>query len=383
MVQPATAFLLDALKDNKPEQGQLQTRLLEMNLVNAPQVADAILGNDMFSHYDRARIAALCEQAGLSQRALEHYDDPEAVKRVIVNIVATPNFSQDWLTGFFGRLSLEQSLDCLDAMLKTNIRQNLAAVVQIATKYSDLLGPVRLIDLFEKYKTSEGLFYYLGSIVNLSEDQDVNFKYIEAATKMGQFAEVERICRDSSKSNRVLTIVLFANQLLDFYNPEKVRNFLKEAKLTEQLPLIIVCDRFNFIHELVLYLYQNQQFKSIEVYVQRVNPARTPAVIGGLLDVDCDESIIKNLLTTVNPASVPIDELVAEVESRNRLKILLPFLEATLAAGNQQQAVYNALAKIYIDSNNAPEKFLKENDQYDTLIVGKWPLALVQCPKLC
>jgi clathrin heavy chain len=199
MVQPATAFLLDALKENKPEQGHLQTRLLEMNLVNAPQVADAILGNEMFSHYDKARIAQLCEQAGLYQRALEHYDDPTAVKRVIVNIVATPNFSQDWLTNFFGRLSLEQSLDCLDAMLKFNIRQNLQAVVHIATKYSDLLGPTRLIDLFEKYKTAEGLFYYLGSIVNVSEDQDVNFKYIEAATKMSQFTEVERICRDSSK----------------------------------------------------------------------------------------------------------------------------------------------------------------------------------------
>ena len=151
-----------------------------------------------------------------------------------------------------------------------------------------------------------------------------------------------------------------------------MKNFLKEAKLTEQLPLIIVCDRFNFIHDLILYLYQNKQFSSIEVYVQRVNPARTPAVIGGLLDVDCDESVIKNLLSTVNPASIPIDQLVSEVETRNRLKILLPFLEATLAAGNQQQAVYNALAKIYIDSNNAPEKFLKENDQYDTLVVGKY-----------
>ncbi|KAI9745433.1 MAG: hypothetical protein M1818_000967 [Claussenomyces sp. TS43310] len=355
MVQPATAFLLDALKDNNPEQGYLQTRLLEMNLMNAPQVADAILGNDMFSHYDKARVAQLCEQAGLYQRALEHYEDPAAIKRIITGIVSTPNFNQDWLINYFGRFSVPQSLECLDAMLSSNIRQNLQAVVQIATKYSDLLGPTKLIDLFEKYRTAEGLFYYLGSIVNLSEDPDVNFKYIEAATKMGQFNEVERICRDSHH-----------------YNPEKVKNFLKEAKLTEQLPLIIVCDRFNFIHDLVLYLYQNQQFKSIEVYVQRVNPARTPAVVGGLLDVDCDESIIKNLLSTVNPASVPIDELVGEVESRNRLKLLLPFLEATLQAGNQQQAVYNALAKIYIDSNNNPEKFLKENDQYDSLTVGKY-----------
>jgi Region in Clathrin and VPS. len=68
MIQPATSFLLDALKDNKPEQGPLQTRLLELNLVHAPQVADAILGNEMFTHYDRPRIANLCEKAGLLQR---------------------------------------------------------------------------------------------------------------------------------------------------------------------------------------------------------------------------------------------------------------------------------------------------------------------------
>lgn len=160
--------------------------------------------------------------------------------------------------------------------------------------------------------------------------------------------------------------------LTDYLNGEKAKNFLKEANLTEQLPLIIVCDRFNFVHDLVLHLYKKQQFKSIEVYVQRVNPARTPAVVGGLLDVDCDEGIIKGLLASITPSSIPIDELVAEVESRNRLKLLLPFLEQTLASGNQQQAVYNALAKIYIDSNNDPEKFLKENDQYDTLVVGKY-----------
>lgn len=104
MIQPATSFLLDALKDNRPEQGHLQTRLLEMNLVNAPQVADAILGNEMFSHYDRPRIANLCEKAGLLQRvrqlptfvfvwpplrctsqALEHYEDIADIKRAIVH----------------------------------------------------------------------------------------------------------------------------------------------------------------------------------------------------------------------------------------------------------------------------------------------------------
>ncbi|CAK4034488.1 clathrin heavy chain [Lecanosticta acicola] len=371
MIQQATAFLLDVLSANKPEQGHLQTRLLEMNLMNAPQVADAILGNEMFSYYDKARVAQLCENAGLLTRALEHYEDPASIKRCIVQ---TDKIPPEFLQNYFGRLTVDLALECLDEMLKVNIRQNLQAVVDISKKYSDLFGPNRIIDLLEKYRTAEGLYFYLGGIVNLSEDKEVTFKYIEAATTMGQLQEVERICRESSPGwvGLALQLCTTADFFEDHYDPEKVKNFLKEAHLTEQLPLIIVCDRFNFVHDLVLYLYKNQQFKSIEVYVQRVNPARTPGVIGGLLDVDCEESIIKGLLNSVSPQSIPIDELVSEVESRNRLKLLLPFLEQTLAAGNQQQAVYNALAKIYIDSNNNPEKFLKENDQYDTLSIGKY-----------
>lgn len=46
----------------------------------------------------------------------------------------------------------------------------------------------------------------------------------------------------------------------------------QEAKLTDQLPLIIVCDRFDFVHDLVLYLYRNNLQKYIEIYVQKVRP---------------------------------------------------------------------------------------------------------------
>jgi len=181
-------------------------------------------------------------------------------------------------------------------------------------------------------------------IVNLSEDPEVHFKYIQAATRTGQIREVERICRESN-----------------FYNPEKVKNFLKEAKLSDQLPLIIVCDRLDFVHDLVLYLYQNDLTKFIEVYVQRVNSVRTPQVVGGLLDVDCDETTIKGLLASVT-GNFPIDELVHEVEQRNRLKLILPWLEARVQGGSQDSAVFNAMAKIYIDSNSNPEAFLKENN---------------------
>ncbi|KAL5283426.1 CLTC family protein [Megaselia abdita] len=351
MVQQCTAFLLDALKHNRPNEGPLQTRLLEMNLVSAPQVADAILGNAMFTHYDRAHIAQLCEKAGLLQRALEHYTDLYDIKRAVVH---THLLNAEWLVGFFGTLSVEDSLECLKAMLTANIRQNLQICVQVATKYHEQLTTKALIDLFENFKSYEGLFYFLGSIVNFSQDSEVHFKYIQSACKTNQIKEVERICRESN-----------------CYNADRVKNFLKEAKLTDQLPLIIVCDRFDFVHDLVLYLYRNNLQKYIEIYVQKVNPSRLPVVVGGLLDVDCSEDIIKNLILVVK-GQFSTDELVEEVEKRNRLKLLLPWLESRVHEGCIEPATHNALAKIYIDSNNNPERYLKENQYYDSRVVGKY-----------
>ena len=57
---------------------------------------------------------------------------------------------------------------------------------------------------------------------------------------------------------------------------------MQEAKLTDQLPLIIVCDRFDFVHDLVLYLYRNNLQKYIEIYVQKVRHACPAAGPGSL-----------------------------------------------------------------------------------------------------
>lgn len=48
-----------------------------------------------------------------------------------------------------------------------------------------------------------------------------------------------------------------------------------------------------------------------------MNPARLPVVIGGLLDVDCGEDVIKQLIMVVK-GQFSTDELVEEVEKRNR-----------------------------------------------------------------
>lgn len=58
--------------------------------------------------------------------------------------------------------------------------------------------------------------------------------------------------------------------------------------------------------------------------------------------------------------------------SVSRLKLLLPWLEARIHEGCEEPATHNALAKIYIDSNNNPERFLRENPYYDSRVVGKY-----------
>jgi clathrin heavy chain len=349
LVQETTSFLLDVLKNNRPEEAAFQTRLLEINLQMAPQVANAIFENDMFSHYDRPHIARLCEQAGLYQRALEHYTELADVKRVIVHTNMIP---AEVLIGYFGNLSAEFGLECLKTLLATNPSGNAQICVQIATKYSDALGAANIIPLFEQYNCIQGLFYYLQAVVNFSQEADVHFKYIQAGCKLGQIKEVERITRESSA-----------------YDPIEVRDFLMEARLQDQLPLINVCDKHDMVEELVKYLYTNNMLKFIQIYVTDMNPMSAPKVAAALLDADCSEDVIQQIITAVRNRCNG-EELVAEVEKRNRLKILKPWLETVISEGNQEVGVHNGLMKVYVDTGNEPEKFLAENLFYNSQDVG-------------
>mmetsp|Transcript_60475 Transcript_60475/g.187310 ORF Transcript_60475/g.187310 Transcript_60475/m.187310 type:complete len:1025 (-) Transcript_60475:91-3165(-) len=233
-------------------------------------------------------------------------------------------------------------------------RQNLQVVVRIAIKYHEQVGAGKLVEMFESFGSNEGVFYFLGAILSSSQDPEVHFKYIQGASRCGNMQEVERICREST-----------------CYDPATVKNFLKEAKLPDPRPLIYVCDLHGFVGELTEYLYKNSLMKYIEVYVVKVNPTNCPLVIGMLIDLDCSEDFIKTLLQNVR-AACPIEPLVAEVEKRNRLRVLLPWLEARVAEGNQDPYLHNGIAKIYIDTNRDPESFLKSNRFYDSATVGKY-----------
>jgi clathrin heavy chain len=213
MVREATAFLLDYLSADRPSDAALQTKLLEVNLVTNPQVADAVLANGQLTHYDRPKVAQLCEKAGLYLRALQHYTDLKDIRRVVVQTHALDPAA---LTEWFGSLSAEWALECLKELLVANPQGNLQLVVNIAREYSEQLGAGRIVQLLEAHGSFPGLYLFLGGRLAASEDPDEHYKYIEAAARTGQLKEVERVTRESAH-----------------YPPERVKTFLMEAKLPD------------------------------------------------------------------------------------------------------------------------------------------------------
>lgn len=348
-VRETTAFLLEALKDNKAEHAYLQTKLLEINLIGgAPQVADAIMQNGILTHYDRPHVGKLCEKAQMWQRAAEHYTDVNDIKRVFKN---SHQMNPDFVVEYFGKLNKEQSISLLKDMLSRG-PTNVQVCVEVAKKYNEELGAKDLVEVFEQNKAVEGLYYYLGAIVNFSEDSVVHFKYIQASCMLGQFKEAERVCRDSN-----------------IYVPAEVKDYLKQSKLPDPRPLIHVCDRFDFVDELTEYLYLNSLLQYIEVYVTKVSPAKTPMVIGKLFDLGANEDFIKRILMAVG-TGCPVDELVEIAETRNRLRLLQPWLEARVATGSTEPGTHNALGKIYITLNKDPKAFLLNNMFYEPKVIG-------------
>lgn len=350
-VREATAFLLDALAGDEPKDAALQTKLLEINLVTNPAVADAILAQGALTRYDRPRVAQLCEKAGLYMRALQHYTDLGDITRVVVNARA---IDPAQLAEFFGSLSAEWALECLRVLLEADPEGNLRTVVGVAREYTEQLTAPRIVELLEAHGSWTGLYLYLGATLAGSADPEVHYKYIEAAVKTGQVQEVERATRES-----------------DHYPPERVKTLLMEANLPDARPLINVCDRHGMVADLTRYLHARGLGRFIEGYVQKVAPAKAPAVVGALLDAEADEAFVTNLILSVR-SLVPVDALVAEVEARNRLRLLSPLLEQLVSEGSRDPQVHNALGKIIVDANNNPEHFLTTNPYYDSAVVGKF-----------
>ncbi|KAK7199875.1 clathrin heavy chain [Novymonas esmeraldas] len=361
-IQQATEFLLEILRDHNDESTmELQTKLLEMNLkYSHPSVADKIFARNICQHYDGMRLAPLCERAGLYQHAIECYvtaqkQDPDLNNLASIRrcLQQAQSFNPDWLVDFFGKLNKQDSIKCLEDLC-ANSRQNFKVIVQVATKYSDALGAVDLVDLFLEHNLYDVLYYYLGAVVPYTRDPEVHFRYIEAAAEMGQMQELERMTRESP-----------------CYDAERTKNYLKNKKLTDMWPFINVCDQHNMVNEMVHYLIETSNESYVEQYVTRRSPGKTPQVVEALIECNVSEEFTKNLLSAVG-TMCPIEELVACVEGAGRLHLIKQWLEDRRSEKKTDAALYNALAKIYVDVGQSPEQFLTENEYYDARVVGKY-----------
>jgi len=288
-IQETTAFLLEALKGNKPEEAHLQTKLLEINLQTAPNVAEAIFQMKTFTHYDRNRVALLCEQAGLYARAVEHFTNTQDIKRALLN---THAISKDQMVEVFKRLDPDDALASFYDLMKSN-RQNCQIVAEVAIANFGRVGADKVVEMFESVGAADGMFFYLGHVLPQCDDHDLYLKYITAAARLNKVEEIEKVIRNSTN-----------------YDPEKVKNFLMDAKLPDPRPLIYLCDTHGYQDELTRYLYKNKQNRFIEIYLFKVNNDAAPKVLGTLVDLDCDETYIKQLLNSIRVC--PIDELVEE-----------------------------------------------------------------------
>ena len=368
----------------------------------SPQVVNAILGSGMFHHFDKARIALLCEKYQLPQRALELYGDLKDIKRVL--LMSAASLDPAFVMTYFGTLTAENVLEVLAELLKNPVNE--ALVVKAATQFSDQLGPEELIKVFETAKSVNGLFYYLGAIVNTSENKAVHFKYIVSAANLKQYKEVERVARDST-----------------IYDPAAVKEFLMDAKVRRGgggslrrvghgsqpcLPLPpLPAARPEAAHPRLrpLRLHGGAHAVPLHEQARQVHRGVRPEGRAGqdahgrrqgeqgeqsgavpptprtsspplpspaqLLDLDADEDFIKATLASVGMLC-PVQPLVEECEKRNRLRLLQPFLEARVSEGTQDVAVHNAVGKIYITLNKDPQNWLKTNTYYDSRVIGKY-----------
>ena len=350
LVEECTSFLMELLKNNCKNEGKLQTRLIEINILKNPEIADLILSSHMFLHFDHFYIASLCEKYGLLQHALELYTDMENKTRILVK---SHTINSEWLINYFGLLKAEDALNFLKAMLQNNLSANLDICVKIATQNYDKLNIRLLIEVFESVNSFEGIFAFLKTFIDSTQSEELIFKYVEAAYRIGQFKEVERICKENN-----------------WLNAEKIKTFLTQFDLHEPTALISICNRFNFDHDLTLYFYKYGAINSIESYAIN-NPKRLPVIIGALAFVNCSPVFILRMMNTF-ANKYNLEELVRAVDKQDRLDILQDILEEMVKKGSKQAFVHTALAKIYIKSNSKPEIFLKENLYYISRVIGNY-----------
>jgi clathrin heavy chain len=350
-INQLTAFSLQNMPDN-PDMDNWQTLILELNLKNNPSVAETIFQTGKWNRFNKTRIAPLCEQKGLYLRALENYQDLKNIKRILLNNaqMIPPEYLKAYIVS---KLPAEHIPSVLSDILKFNRNTKLA--VEISQEVHSKVGLKELVDVFEAVGSYDAIYFFLGPLLEQTKDSKVYHKYLEACVKCNQLREAEKVIQNCG----------------EFYDPEKVLDLFLSVKLADPKALVILCDKNGYVKEMVRYLWENQFNSYIEIYVIKVNQSNSGLVLGTLMDLGAEENYIRQLLNTIG-SNCQIDSLVQEFEKRNRERLLETWLEQRANEGNTLPSIHNALAKIAIDFDKSPEKFLSENRFYDVKTIGRY-----------
>jgi len=349
--QELTRYFVDNMNGDSPNDSQWQTLVFEINLRTNTPFAATLFSSGKYTHYNKEKLAPICEQHGLLQQALECYSDIKDIRRIILN---TQFFQADYLTSFLGRLPAEQCLVCLQDLLKHN-RNNLALVSQVASTNFQKLGVAPVVEIFKTVGAFDGIYMFLGQLLQNTQDHEIYFRYIEAALKCNAFADVERVIKEAPNC----------------YDAEKVKELLISQKLHNPKPLIYLCDANGYIEELTKYLWSNQFQQYIDIYILKVNPNASPRVLGCLIDLEAEESYVKQILNSLR-GQCPVEEVIAQFQKRNKIRLLENWLEARVVEGSQSPGVHNAMVRLAIDTDKDPHKWLTENRFYDTKEIGAY-----------
>lgn len=251
-------------------------------------------------------------------------------------------------------LPLNSFLECLEIIARSNYNEKDRTIVSALETYKNI-SPHACVSFLSSFNLTEATFHYLGSLISRDLlDSELTFKYIEIACSLSRFEDAANMC---DKSQNI--------------NCGQVKDFLKSAGGKCYIPLIHICDRFNLVEELIIYLYQRSEIEIIEYYVKQHNPARTPEVVGHLMKLDCDNKLLDKLIS-LSDGKFSVDEMIGVCESNDNLPLIHEYLQSQAQKGNRSESLYTALAKIHIEKNAAPEKFLEENSYYNVKVVGDY-----------
>jgi clathrin heavy chain len=80
-----TKYFVDCMGDDLAADSQWQTIVFDLNLRTNPQYALQLFQSGKFTHYNKDKLAPLCEQNGMLQQALECYSDLKDIRRIVLN----------------------------------------------------------------------------------------------------------------------------------------------------------------------------------------------------------------------------------------------------------------------------------------------------------